>query len=124
MTNSRTSRRLVAGSLAAAAVAVFTAAGPAAASYPYFDRAPAFEPAPMSQQYVAPNFALPTTPDAVAGWMSQRGTGQHSGTDTGRPSTPDSLDGFIQRRTGEHFAPETSAPEPPANWRQLMDEVP
>ena len=115
-TNSHTSRRLAASSLAAAAVAVLVAANPAAAtSHPAHAAVLSFDPT-----------SLPQTADAVDGWYDHSWTPQHI-RDTARGW-------FIQRKTGERFATgtgrpspkatETSTADPHANWRRLMSEVP
>lgn len=124
-TNSCTSGRLVAGSLAAAAVAVLAAANPAAGTgHPASDAVVAFEPA-----------SLPQTADAVEGWYTQLQT-KHEATTTLNMSRPPPAVGgwFIQRRTGQRFvidagapssdATETPTADPAANWRRLMVEVP
>ena len=117
-TNSGTSGRLAAGSLAAAAVAVLAAANPAAGTGdPASDAVLSFQTA-----------SLPQTADAVDGWYDHGWTQQHS---------RDNARGwFIQRRTGQRFvinavAPSSEATEtatatadPAANWRRLMVEVP
>jgi hypothetical protein len=124
-TNARNSRRLAAGSLAAAAIAVLAAANPAAGtSHPADDAACSFDPA-----------SLPRTADAVDGWYDQCRAQLHSATKSGLPSTPDAIEGWsIQRRTGQHFvttsgppisqATKTPTADPSANWRRLMDDVP
>jgi hypothetical protein len=124
-TNSRTSRRLAAGSLAAAAVAVLAAANPAAGtSHSAYDAACSFDPA-----------SLPRTADAVDGWYDQCLVEQHYATTSDFPSTPDAVEGwFTQRKTGQRFAAnpgpraleatDTPTADRQVNWRRQMDEVP
>ena len=124
-TNSRTSGRLAAGSLAAAAVAVLATANPAAGTgHLASDAGFAFEPA-----------SLPQTADAVDGWYAQLQPEQDATTTSNMSRTPPAVGGwFIQRRTGQRFvidagapsseATETPTADPAANWRRLMVEVP
>ncbi|HYJ68554.1 MAG TPA: hypothetical protein VEX15_12940 [Nocardioidaceae bacterium] len=117
-TNTRTSRRLAAGSLAAAAVAVLAAANPAAGtSHTAHDAACSFDPA-----------SLPRTADAVDGWYDQCEAQQYFATTSSLPRTSDAVQGwFVQRKTGVHFVTkttETPTADTPPNWRRLMNEVP
>ena len=128
-TNSGTSGRLAAGSLAAAAVAVLAAANPAAGTGdPASDAVLSFQTA-----------SLPQTADAVEGWYTQPQTEHEATTTSNMSQTPPAVGGwFIQRRTGQRFvinavAPSSEATEtatatatadPAANWRRLMVEVP
>src|SRR5262245_38291495 len=97
-TNSRTSRWLAAGSLAAAAIAVVMAANPSAAtSHPADDAVCSFDPA-----------SLPQTGDAVDGWYDQCRTRRYVAIRTGLPGSPDAGQSwFVQRKTGERFATDT-----------------
>ena len=120
-TNTRTSRRLAAGCLAAAVVAGLAAATPAAGTS---------HPAPDGEGAVDPAF-LPRTPDAIDGWYTQRRAQQDL-----RRRSPDRADPPLMTRqdytswlTNPLTAPwaettETPTADPPANWRRLMDEVP
>jgi hypothetical protein len=116
-TNSRTSRRLAAGSLAAAAVAVLAAANPAAgASHSADDAVCSFDQA-----------SLPHTADAMQGWYDQCWSQQpFSTTKAGLPAGDD---WYVQRKTGHVFVRvsyETTTPTAnrPADWRALMNQVP
>ena len=116
-TNSRTSRRLAAGSLAAAAVAVLAAANPAAgASHSADDAVCSFDQA-----------SLPRTADAMQGWYDQcRSQQQFSTTKAGLPAGDD---WYVQRKTGHVFVnvsyeATTPTANHPANWRALMNQVP
>ena len=116
-TNSRTSRRLAAGSLAAAAVAVLAAANPAAgASHSADDAVCSFDRA-----------SLPRTADAMQGWYDQCWSQQpFSTTKAGLPAGDDF---YVQRKTGHVFVRvsyETTTPTAnrPADWRALMNQVP
>jgi hypothetical protein len=116
-TNSRTSRRLAAGSLAAAAVAVLAAANPAAgASHSADDAVCSFDQA-----------SLPRTADAMQGWYDQCWSQQpFSTTKAGLPAGDD---WYVQRKTGHVFVRvsyETTTPTAnrPADWRALMNQVP
>ena len=116
-TNSRTSRRLAAGSLAAAAVAVLAAANPAAgASHSADDAACSFDQA-----------SLPRTADAMQGWYDQCWSQQRFSTT--KAGLPAGDDWYVQRKTGHVFVNvsyETKTPTAnrPANWRALMNQVP
>jgi hypothetical protein len=122
-TNSRTSRRLAAGSLAAAAVAVLAAANPAAGTSSAYAAACSFDPA-----------SLPRTADAAQGWYDQcRSQQPFYATKAGLPAEA-AQDWYVQRKTGHVFVTrtssstsdknETTTTDRPANWRQLMVELP
>jgi hypothetical protein len=140
-TNPRTSRRLAAGSLAAAAVAVLAAANPASGTnLSAYDAACSFD-----------TESLPKTADAVVGWYHQcwleqpfyttkaglpadAVQDQYIQNRTGNAPADADLNRYIQRKTGNVIVTmtspsraeenETTNTDRPANWRQLMDEVP
>ena len=123
-TNSWTSGRLAAGSLAAAAVAVLAAANPAADTGD-----------PASDSVLSQPASLPQTADAVDGWYTQLETEHEATTTSNMSRTQPAVRGwFIQRRTGQRFvinagapsseATETPTADPAANWRRMMVEVP
>src|SRR5262245_10498501 len=98
-TNSRTSRRLAAGSLAAAAVAVLAAANPATgASHSANDAVCSFDPA-----------SLPRTADAMQSWYDQCWSQQQSFSTT-KAGLPAGDDLYVQRKTGYVFVSFTGQP--------------
>lgn len=122
--SSRTTRRLAAGSLAAAAVAVLAAANPAAGASPSaYDAACSFDPA-----------SLPQTADAAQGWYDQCWTQQPFYTTKAGLPADVVQNRYIQRKTGDVIVTmtspshadetETTNTDRPTDWRRLMDQVP
>ncbi len=118
-TNSRTSRRLAAGSLAAAAVAVLAAATPATgASHSDSDAVCSFD-----------QTSLPRTADAMQGWYDQCYSQQPFSFYTTKAGLPAGDDMFVQRRTGDvvvtaSYLTTSPSTNRPADWRALMNQVP
>jgi len=116
-TNSRTSRRLAAGSLAAAAVAVLAAANPATgASHSANDAVCSFDPA-----------SLPRTADATQGWYDQCNSQQAFFTT--KAGLPAGDDWYVQRKTGDvivsvSYLTTSPTANRPVDWRALMNQVP